>query len=77
MIYVFEGMNAIVTYYLKAMGMINIGINIKKYLLIINIIILIPLIMVFKETGALMTTMISGALLFFIFLRTLSAKNIL
>ena len=75
LIYVFDGLNLIVTYYLKALGLIHVGIYIRLALIVINIVMLVPLVWFFREAGGLLATLAVGVLMFFSYYIALLKRN--
>jgi len=76
-IYIFDGLNGIVTYYLKAVGMIQHGVKIRIVLTLLNAIVLIPLIFRFREAGGLLATMFTGIVLFGSYFRVLVKEKLI
>jgi O-antigen/teichoic acid export membrane protein len=75
-IYLFDGMNCLITCYLKARGLMHIGVRIRTIFVLISVVLLFPFVARFREAGALLVTMMSGIFLFFSYFRALSKAKL-
>ncbi|MDD5757110.1 MAG: polysaccharide biosynthesis C-terminal domain-containing protein [bacterium] len=75
-VYVFDGLNTILISFLKSLGLINEGLRWRFVVAIVNLILVFPLLHLFKEAGGLFSMMISSAVMVILYFNILRTKKL-